>query len=248
MGVMIYAYDKEGVGQYSGSIIPERSTGVSVYYQHNYKKDETIDFETSIQLEIGTEATEHEPYREQLLVLQTPNGLPGIHVTSGGNYTDPQGQQWVCDEVDLERSILIRRIYSAIYTGAERWQQNNSGIFLVLSETARDALKGTAISNIAVPCSGHIELSDSKPVGLRPTASGKSIGFFSPITHNQRLMIGKRHYLRLMRVYSMCSKNRLKASSQTPNLPLTKPLPLMHQTLWCRPVTVLGSGWGIRGT
>lgn len=116
--------------------------------------------------------------KEQTLTLSTPNGLPGIPVTSGGNYTDQSGQQWVCDEVDFERSILIRRIYSEIYTGAERWQQNNSSIFLVLSEMARDALKGTAISNIAVPCSGHLELSDSKPVGLRPTASGKSISFF----------------------------------------------------------------------
>lgn len=131
-----------------------------------------------VQLELGTTATAYSPYREQLLTMSTPNGLPGIPVTSGGNYTDPQGQQWVCDEVDFERGILIRRIYSEIYTGEERWQQNNSGIFLALSETARDALKGTAISNIAVPCSSHPELSDSKPVGIRPTASGKSIGFF----------------------------------------------------------------------
>lgn len=116
--------------------------------------------------------------KTQTITLSTPNGLPGIPVTSGGNYTDQSGQQWVCDEVDFERSILIRRIYSEIYTGAEGWRQNNSSIFLVLSETARDALKGTAISNIAVPCSGHPELSDSKPVGLRPTASGKSISFF----------------------------------------------------------------------
>lgn len=47
--------------------------------------------------------TTYSPYREQLLTLPTPNGLPGIPVTSGGNYTDPSGQQWVCDEVDLER-------------------------------------------------------------------------------------------------------------------------------------------------
>lgn len=177
-GLMVYTYDEKGVGTYTGSNIPARSTGVSIYYQKKFKKDETIDFKTSIQLEIGTEATVYEPYREQLLTLPTPNGLPGIPVTSGGNYTDQSGQQWVCDEVDFERSILIRRIYSEIYTGAEGWRQNNSSIFLVLSETARDALKGTAISNIAVPCSGHPELSDSKPVGLRPTASGKSIGFF----------------------------------------------------------------------
>ena len=114
----------------------------------------------------------------QTITLQTPNGLPGIPVTSGGNYTDPTGRQWVCDEVDFERSILIRRINSKIYTGTERWQKNNSGIFSDLSETARDSSKGTAISNIAVPCGSHYELSDSKPVGLRPTASGQSICFF----------------------------------------------------------------------
>lgn len=52
----------------------------------------------------------YEPYREQLLTLPTPNGLPGIPVTSGGNYTDPQGQQWVCDEVDLERGVKVQRV------------------------------------------------------------------------------------------------------------------------------------------
>ena len=63
-----------------------------------------------IQLEIGTEATVYEAYREQLLTLPTPNGLPGIPVTSGGNYTDPTGRQWVCDEVDLERGVKVQRV------------------------------------------------------------------------------------------------------------------------------------------
>ena len=63
-----------------------------------------------IQLEIGTKATVYEPYREQLLTLPTPNGLPGIPVASGGNYTDPQGQQWLCDEVDLERGVKVQRV------------------------------------------------------------------------------------------------------------------------------------------
>lgn len=116
-GVMVYTYDEKGVGNYTASNIPERSTGLGVYYQKEFKKDETIDFETSIQLEIGTEATEYEPYREQLLVLQTPNGLPGIPVTSGGNYTDPTGQQWVCDEVDLERGVKVQRIYKVDVDG-----------------------------------------------------------------------------------------------------------------------------------
>lgn len=48
--------------------------------------------------------------KTQTLTLPTPNGLPGIPTTSGGNYTDPQGQQWVCDEVDLERGVKVQRI------------------------------------------------------------------------------------------------------------------------------------------
>jgi hypothetical protein len=50
----------------------------------------------------------------QTLTLPTPNGLPGIPVTSGGNYTDPQGQQWVCDEIDLERGVKVQRIASFV--------------------------------------------------------------------------------------------------------------------------------------
>lgn len=65
-----------------------------------------------IQLEIGTKATAYSPYREQLLTLPTPNGLPGIPVTSGGNYTDQNGQQWICDEVDLERGVKVQRVKS----------------------------------------------------------------------------------------------------------------------------------------
>ena len=62
----------------------------------------------NVQLELGSTATAYSPYREQLLTLPTPTGLPGIPVTSGGNYTDPSGQQWVCDEVDLERGVRVK--------------------------------------------------------------------------------------------------------------------------------------------
>ena len=46
----------------------------------------------------------------QTITLPTPNGLPGIPVASGGNYTDPGGQRWVCDEVDLERGVKVQRV------------------------------------------------------------------------------------------------------------------------------------------
>nr|DAG32155.1 MAG TPA: hypothetical protein [Bacteriophage sp.] len=50
--------------------------------------------------------------KTQTLTLPTPNGLPGIPVTSGGNYTDPQGQQWVCDEMNLEKGVKVQRVES----------------------------------------------------------------------------------------------------------------------------------------
>ena len=72
-----------------------------------------IDMEWKPQMLLSDKLLPYSPYREQLLTLPTPNGLPGIPVTSGGNYTDPQGQQWVCDEVDLERGVKVQRVGKA---------------------------------------------------------------------------------------------------------------------------------------
>lgn len=56
-------------------------------------------------------ATSYEPYKPvQKLIVPTPNGLPGIPVSSGGNYTDEKGQQWVCDEVDFKKGVYVQRI------------------------------------------------------------------------------------------------------------------------------------------
>ena len=54
---------------------------------------------------------DYEPYKEvQTLTASTPNGLPGIPVSSGGNYTDENGQQWICDGIDFARGKYIKRI------------------------------------------------------------------------------------------------------------------------------------------
>lgn len=84
-----------------------------VYLANDYLSTILIKLnDAKVQIEIGTKATTYEPYREQLLTLPTPNGLPGIPVTSGGNYTDQNGQQWICDEVDLERGVKVQRVKS----------------------------------------------------------------------------------------------------------------------------------------
>lgn len=48
--------------------------------------------------------------KSQSMTIATPNGLPGIPVTSGGNYTDADGQQWICDEIDLARGVYVQQI------------------------------------------------------------------------------------------------------------------------------------------
>ena len=85
-----------------------------------------------IQVEYGEEATEYEQYKEpQTITLQTPNGLPGIKVTSGGNYTDENGQQWICDEIDLKRGKYVRYNNEYVITG-------NESIFLSESDGEPD--------------------------------------------------------------------------------------------------------------
>ena len=86
-------------------LLQHNTSGVFIYAPSGTYSDT---FTLMITGENQTE--DYEPYREQLLTLPTPNGLPGIPVTSGGNYTDPQGQQWICDEVDLERGVKVQRV------------------------------------------------------------------------------------------------------------------------------------------
>lgn len=79
-----------------------------------------------VQIELGTTATAYSPYREQLLTLPTPNGLPGIPVTSGGNYTDENGQQWVCDEVDFGKSVKVQRIDKGAFDATKTLAEQNA--------------------------------------------------------------------------------------------------------------------------
>lgn len=81
-----------------------------VYLGFNYENGVTYNAQNvKVQLERGDVATEYEPYNEPK-TLSVPHTLRGIPVSSGGNYTDADGQQWLCDEVDLERGVLIQRI------------------------------------------------------------------------------------------------------------------------------------------
>ena len=74
---------------------------------------------SNIQIEVGGKASEYEPHKKQTFAMHTYSGLNGFPVTSGGNYTDANGQQWICDEVDLARGVTVLRIGEQILTGNE---------------------------------------------------------------------------------------------------------------------------------
>ena len=66
--------------------------------------------------------------KSQTLTLQTPNALPGVPVTSGGNYTDENGQQWMCDEVDLARGVYLHRVTKFKLTSSMNWTKAGNNV------------------------------------------------------------------------------------------------------------------------
>lgn len=102
---------------YVGVMLRVKNEGVN--------EERTIEIK-DFQLELGSTATVYSPYRKQLLTLPTPNGLPGIPVTSGGSYTDQNGQQWICDEVALERGVRVQRVDKAAFDNTKTLAEQNA--------------------------------------------------------------------------------------------------------------------------
>lgn len=59
---------------------------------------------------LGIDISNEDGSEGQTFSVATPNGLPGVPVSSEGNYTDENGQQWVCDEIDFAKGLYIQRI------------------------------------------------------------------------------------------------------------------------------------------
>lgn len=86
-------------------------------------KGTNITFRNIILVNGSTIPMIYSPYRDpQTLTLVTPNGLPGIPVSKDGNYTDADGQQWICDEIDLGRGKYVQRVTEKdIYESQNTW-------------------------------------------------------------------------------------------------------------------------------
>lgn len=78
-------------------------------------------------------ATSYEPYKPaQTLIIPTPGGLPGIPVSSGGNYTDEKGQQWVADEIDLAKGERVQWIGNKVLQESDLKKDTPDSIFVTL--------------------------------------------------------------------------------------------------------------------
>lgn len=106
----------------------------------------------------------------QTLTLQTPNALPGIPVTSGGNYTDESGQQWVCDEVDLARGVRVQRITKIKVTSSMNWAKSGNKVDRYFA-----TFNGTSATNVL--CTHFSTSVGSEVVGGAMTNLNYLIGF-----------------------------------------------------------------------
>ena len=110
----IYLYNT-GVVEYGKPIVATNEVLNSKlrFYLSNKINDSGIIH--NIQVNKGDTVLPYEPYRiPQTLALSAPNGLPGIKVDKDGNYTDKNGQQWICDEIDLARGKYVQRVWNAV--------------------------------------------------------------------------------------------------------------------------------------
>ena len=133
----------------------------------------TYDEDVYIQLEAGVTATAYELYKEaRSFPIPTHNGLPGIPVASGGNYTDANGQQWICDEVDFEKGVYVQRVRNMtpediISSGLTLYGTNDAGIanFLI-------PLKGTVYEGVSLNLGLCSHMSKQSSMYADATAEG----------------------------------------------------------------------------
>lgn len=82
------------------------------------------DFVVEVKNSMGEVATP-----QTLNVTIPEQGFYGIPVSSGGNYTDSGGQQWICDEFDFANKKFIKRTGRISFDGSEDevWGKSTTG-------------------------------------------------------------------------------------------------------------------------
>ena len=117
---------------------------------------------SDFQIEAGSFATSYEPYKTpRTTTITISNGLPGIPVTTGGNYTDANGKQYICDEIDFSRGKYVRRVWQAEFDGSEdeKWRKVSTNyIYIECLPVAMSSRKGF--------CSQYIVGNDTRGIRI----------------------------------------------------------------------------------
>lgn len=138
----------------SSFIVPEGTDLISLYtIPHNKNEIPTTSISetwTDLRL-VADEQMEWSEYKEpQSLILQTPNGLNGLPVSSGGNYTDANGQQYLADVIYLARGKKIQYCKYKRVLSSLNWLYSSSTNRFYVSDN--DYMKGYGPEPAPVLC------------------------------------------------------------------------------------------------
>ena len=181
---IVISFIKNGVIQYlqktSKPFTFDEDTEITPYIQANDDyKNETVTIYP--QIERGSTNTSYEPYKkEQTATL--PYVLNAIPVDSDGNYTDADGQQWICDEIDFARGKYVQRLEaitidsSKLVTYTSSWiTQYEDSFVLIGTQIHSNCIEGIAISNIASKPSVNIYIQNIE--GIDVADADRSVRF-----------------------------------------------------------------------
>lgn len=132
--------------------------------------------QTQIMLNVGSTSLPYEPFSGKIITLSASSGLSGIPVTSGGNYTDANGQQWICDEIDLERGVYIQRVLRGVINGDQSYGFSNNDVWHInsLNLIFGGAIRGQGLCNL-------FEVQNKSYIGTgRPTDSYYNTLYIAP--------------------------------------------------------------------
>ena len=107
--------------------------------------------------------------------LSVPYTLRGIPVTTNGNYTDSNGQQWYCDEIDFERGVYIQRCFLETLTFTPQTELNR------YSATITHRANASVATDNGIPVICTTYQFDPLCGSGSPTISGIRIAATSPL-------------------------------------------------------------------
>lgn len=184
-GTTVYPASVGAINTAVTETINKRATKIifSVYANNSGKQLETENTVTIKGLRVTLD--DYQPWEQHTGVqsMSITNILRAVPVTSGGNYTDSNGRQWIADYIDCERGNLVQCIGHYTFDGSddEGWHAPQT-----VDETCRccttilsDISTNHAVGDIAnilcnqfTPISAIYTFAEEKQVGIAVQGAG----------------------------------------------------------------------------